>query len=381
MSGWPEGWYRDDNPGSPGRYPGSGGDYGRGYSGGRVGAWPEQPPARPPSRTYRGGGNGYRTGTSYRRRPRIGRIIATVVVIILVLAVGGYFFLDSKLHRVAAIADYSGRPAAATGQNWLIAGGPGTGLSSKQSAQLHVTQAQNKGPPDTWMLLHMGSNGPVLISLPRDSYVPIPGNGHNKLNAAYAFGGPKLAVQTVETVTGVHIDHFMMVGYANLVNVVDAVGGVTMCVKAPMHDSYSGVNLNAGCQNLNGIQALSYARDRHGFANSDLQRVQDQRALLKALVSKMTSPSTMLNPFHSIPGAIGAAEALTVDQGTHLYQLAQVAFALKSPNTGTVPISGSEDTAAGSALVWDHSQASQLFTDIQNDRPIPAGLLSGTKGA
>ena len=393
MSGWDEGWYRDGNvrqprPPAPDPvgYRGGGGSYsGSVYSepGGRAGAWPDQPSPQPPSPPYRGGGGtGYRLPRTGRSGRRIGKIIATVVVIILVAAVGGYFYLDSKLNRVAAIADYSGRPAQGPGQNWLIAGGPGSGLSGQQSAQLHVTQAQNKGPPDTWMLLHIGSNGPVLISLPRDSYVPIPGNGKDKLNAAYAFGGPKLAVQTVETVTGVHIDHFMMVGYANLVNVVNAIGGVTMCVKAPMHDSYSGVNLQAGCQNLNGVQALSYARDRHGFATSDLQRVQDQRALLKALLNKMTSPGTMINPFQSIPGAIGAAEALTVDQGTHLYQLGQVAFALKSPKTGTVPIANAAlPTASGDAVLWDHTQASQLFNDIQNDQPIPASLLSGTQGA
>lgn len=391
MSGWPEGWYRDGNVGQPGPpspdpvgYREPGGGYSGGvYSdrGGRVGAWPDQPPARAPSRPYRGGGGtGLRPPRTGRSGRRIGKIIATVVVIILVLAVGGYFYLDSKLNRVAAIADYSGRPAQGPGQNWLIAGGPGTGLTAKQSAQLHVTQAQNKGPPDTWMLLHIGSDGPVLISLPRDSWVPVPGNGQNKLNAAYAFGGPKLAVQTVETVTGVHIDHFMMIGYANLVNVVNAIGGVTMCLKAPMHDSYSGVNLNAGCQNLNGIQALSFARDRHSFGASDLQRVQDQRALLKAMLGKMTSPGTMLNPFHSIPGAIGAAQALTVDQGTHLYQLVQVAFALKGPKTGTVPIANAAyPTADGDAVLWDHGQASQLFNDIQNDQPIPASLLSGTQ--
>ena len=302
-------------------------------------------------------------------------------MIILVLAVGGYFYLDSKLHRVAAIADYSGRPAQGPGQNWLIAGGPGSGLTGAQSQQLHVTHAFNKGPPDTWMILHIGSNGPVLISLPRDSYVPIPGNGKNKLNAAYAFGGQKLATQTVETVTGVHIDHYMEIGYSNLVSVVDAVGGVNICVKSPMHDSYSGINLNAGCQNLNGIQALSYARDRHSFATGDLQRVQDQRTVLKATLNKLTSPTTLLNPFHSIPAAFGSAGAITVDQGTHLYQLMQVALAMKNPKTGTVPIGSNQDTAVGSVLVWDHGQASQLFNDIQNDQPIPSSLLSGTQGA
>ena len=85
------------------------------------------------------------------------------------------------------------------------------------------------------MLLHIPSNGgrPVLVSLPRDSYVPIPGFGTNKLNAAYSFGGPKLLAKTVQNATGLQIDHYMGIGFGGLVNVVDAVGGVRMCLPGP----------------------------------------------------------------------------------------------------------------------------------------------------
>jgi LCP family protein required for cell wall assembly len=304
------------------------------------------------------------------------------VVIILIVAIGGYFYMNHRLNRVPAVADYSGRPAQGPGQNWLITGDSGSGLTPKQSVQLHVTNNPSKGPPDTWMILHMGSNGPVLISLPRDSYVTIPGYGQSKLNASYADGGPKLAVQTVETVTGVHIDHYAEIGYQNLVNVVNDVGGVNMCIKQPIHDSYSGTNLNAGCQTLNGTQALGYTRDRHSFATGDLQREQDQRAMLKALLSKMTSPTTLLNPFAMVPAAFGSSGSVTVDQGAQLYQLVEVAFALKGTKTGTVPVDTSAlETSDGVAVQWNHDQASQLFNDIQNDQQIPANLLNGTNGA
>jgi LCP family protein required for cell wall assembly len=402
MSGWPEGWYRDGNAGRSGRpsrdpvgYRETGGGYSGGYSGGgysgsgysdpggRVGAWPDQPPGRGPSRPYRGGGGtGPRSPRVPRNPRRIGRTIVTIVVIILVVAIAGYFYLNSRLTRVPAIADYTGRPVQGPGENYLITGDSGSGITPKQAGQLHVTNNPDKGPPDTWMILHMGSNGPVLISLPRDSYVPIPGFGHSKLNASYADGGPKLAVQTVETVTGLHIDHYMEIGYQNLVNVVNDVGGVNMCIKQPIHDSYSGVNLNAGCQTLNGKQALDYTRDRHSFATGDLQREQNQRALMKALLNKITSPTTLFNPFAMVPAAFGSSGSVSVDQGTQLYQLVQVAFAMRGPKTGTVPVANTAlPTADGEAVEWDHSKASQLFNDMQNDQPIPGDLLSGTQGS
>src|SRR5437879_1674587 len=97
---------------------------------------------------------------------------------------------------------------------------------------------------------HVPANGtrPTLVSLPRDSYVPIPGHGYNKLNAAYAFGGPKLLVQTVQNVTGLPVSHYMGIGFGGLVSVVNDVGGVQICLKAPMNGPKAGQNLQAGCQ-------------------------------------------------------------------------------------------------------------------------------------
>src|SRR5438552_1720771 len=119
-----------------------------------------------------------------------------------------------------------------------------------------------------------------------------PRRGYNKLNAAYAFGGPKLLVQTVQNVTGLPVSHYMGIGFGGLVSVVNDVGGVRMCLPAPMKDPKAGLNLKAGCQTLNGDQALGFVRTRN-FAISDLQREQDQRILIKGILSKMTSPGTL----------------------------------------------------------------------------------------
>ena len=410
MSEWPQDWYRGDpsraggQPGGSadptvrlpaggaqpaGGYPGAGSgghagsfrvpdfrEPGYGQDPGEAGAWPEQPPAR--TRRARGGYG--RRG--WRRPGRWVKLISALIALILIVSAGLYFYLDSKLHRENILVDFSGRPAASAGTNWLIAGSDSRqGLSRAQERKYSTGRDINGQRSDTIMLLHVPSNGTraVLVSLPRDSYVPIPGHGYNKLNAAFSFGGPKLLAETVQKATGLRISHFMDIGFGGFVSVIDSVGGVTMCLPGPLKDRASGLNLKAGCQTLSGGEALSYVRDRHNFANQDLQRIQDQRLFVKALLSKLTSTGTMLNPFASIPAAFGTVGNLTVDSGTHLYQLVQVAFSLRNPETTTVPIANANlPTSAGDAVEWDASRARQLFADLGADRAVPKSLLTGS---
>ena len=300
------------------------------------------------------------------------------MVILLVALAGSYVYLDGKLNRSVALPAFSGQSA---GQNWLIAGSDSRqGLSQQQIDTLHVGDDFGTTNSDSLMLLHTGGGRPVLVSIPRDSYVPIPGHGTNKINAALGFGGPELLIQTVENVTGLRINHYMGIGFGGLVSVVNGVGGVRICLPAPLHDEDSGANLPAGCQNLNGAQALAFVRDRHSFANEDLQREQDQRAFLKALLGKATSPSVYLNPFTALPFGSAAASSISVDQGTHLYNLFSAALALRNPQTGTVPIANANypTVNAGDAVLWNQSQALQLFNALKNDQQVPASLLSGT---
>ena len=419
MNEWPAGWFRDENPpggdgaaaGAAGaaseptvQLPGRGGSAGgaagasspagagspAGYQRSRpAGGWPEQPPAYTPPRP--GGGRpgqqrpGPGPGGGAGGRFPVRRILLiTMVVVLVLLVLSGlmYFYLDSKLTRANVLVDYARRPAAGAGQNWLITGSDSRqGLTRKEERKLHTGIAISGQRSDTIMLLHIPANGgrAVLVSLPRDSYVPIPGYGWNKINAAYSFGGPKLLAKTVQNVTGLQIQHYMGIGFGGLVNVVNAVGGVEMCLPHRVHDQASGLRLKKGCQTLNGGQALSFVRDRHTFATQDLQRVQDQRLFLGALLRKVTSPGTLVNPFSAVPAAFGAAGALQVDTGTHLYQLLQVAFALRNPETTTVPIANSNYvTPAGDALQWDHAQASRLFNDLNTDQPVARSLLSGS---
>ena len=304
------------------------------------------------------------------------------VLVFVVAVVAGGLWMDSSLHRIAALADYPDRPATGTGTTWLLVGSDSRqGLTRKEERQLATGRDIGGRRSDTTMILHIPDNGgrPTLVSLPRDSYLPIPGYGTNKLNAAYSFGGPKLLAETVQNATGLRIDPYMGIGFGGFVNVVDAVGGVRMCLPGPMNDPKAGLHLKAGCQVLNGKQALGFVRTRN-FAISDLQREQDQRLFVKALLSKVTSVGTLINPFAVFPAASGAAGSLTVDSGTSLYQLVQVAFALKNPVTTTVPIANAGlATPAGSAVEWNSAEAHQLFSDLNADRKVPRSLITGSK--
>jgi LCP family protein required for cell wall assembly len=382
MSDWQDGWYRPE-PGQPetGQVPSSG-------AGGGRAAWPEQPPGRrapdlPATRRPgpAGPGTGRRRGfwgQPGRRGRRIALIAGLVVVVLVVALVGSYFYLDSKLNRSVALPASSVQSA---GQNWLIAGADSRqGLTQKQIVSLHVGDVTGTENSDSLMLLHIGSGRPVLISIPRDSYVPIPGHGSNKINAALGFGGPSLLIKTVENVTGLQINHYMGIGFGGLVNVVNQVGGVTMCLPKALHDYDSGAKIPAGCHNLDGAQALAFVRDRHSFADEDLQRIEDQRAFLTALLNKATSPGVYLNPFVALPFGSAAAGSISVDQGAQLYDLIKVALALRNPQTGTVPVADANYVTAnaGDAVLWNRSKALQLFNDLKNNQQVPAILLTGT---
>jgi LCP family protein required for cell wall assembly len=378
MNEWPQGWYRDDGGSSRGEAPPTVPNQGPGGT-----SWPAQPPASEPRRGQPS--RLYRTGRRWRfwgQRGRHGRriaLIAGIVVVALIAATAGtYFWLDSKLNRTVALPAFAGSSA---GQNWLIVGSDSRkGLTTQQIVQDHVGFDFGTSDSDSLMLLHMGTGRPVLISIPRDSYVPIPGHGENKINAALAFGGPPLLIQTVENVTGLRIDHYMGIGFGGLVSVVNQVGGVYMCLPSALHDYNSGANLKAGCQTLNGTQALAFVRDRHSFADEDLQRIEDQRAFLSALLKKATSPGVFLNPFTALPFGSAAASAISVDQGTNLYDLVQAARALRGPQTGTVPVANANySTSAGDSVLWNRTEALELFNDLKTGQTVPSSLLSGTK--
>ncbi|MEU5693365.1 LCP family protein [Actinosynnema sp. NPDC020468] len=317
-----------------------------------------------------------------RRKLRVGRLIGVVLVALLALGVGMWIYVDSSLKRTDALPDYAGRPADTPGTNWLLVGSDGReDLTPEQQAELATGFAAGQRT-DTIMLLHIpeGSGKATLVSIPRDSYVDIPDNGKNKINAAFSLGGPQLLVKTVEGATGVHLDHYMEIGFGGFAGIVDAVGGVDMCIDEPMKDPLAGLDLQAGCQELDGAQALGFVRTR-AFANADLQRVQNQRKFLAALTDKATSAGVLLNPFKSFPLLFAGTDSITVADGDHLHHLAGMAFSMGGGvDTVTVPVGGTPTLdGVGSVVQWDRENALRLFGALEKDEAVPADLITVPK--
>ena len=171
-------------------------------------------------------------------------------------------------------------PADTPGRTFLVVGSDSRdNLSAQERKNLGTGKVAGRRT-DTIMLLHIPSGGgpTVLVSVPRDSYVSIPGKGKNKINAAYAFGGPSLLVRTIEQATGLRVDDYVETGLGGFANIVDAVGGVQICPKFDMNDKDAHIKLTKGCQEADGKVALGYARARKSDPRGDLGRHRPQWA-------------------------------------------------------------------------------------------------------
>ncbi|HEX4788951.1 MAG TPA: LCP family protein [Actinospica sp.] len=364
-----------------------GGDDGRGGNGGGGGS---------------GGGDGFGAGPAAAapKRRRWGLIIGLtalgLVVVLVGVGIGSWIWASSKITHVGALTDYSGRPAQGAGTNWLLAGSDSRdSLTPQQVQEFHTgsSSAISGSRTDTIMIVHYGSSGPDLVSIPRDSYVEIPAYKdskgvshsaqHGKINSAYDLGGPQLLVQTVEVNFGIRIDHYLEVGFLGIVNMVNEAGGVHLCLSSAIHDSYSGANLSAGCQTLNGTEALAYVRSRYSLPNSDVSRMSDQQAFIKGLVQAADRPGVYLDPFTLYPFMSAVLNSVAADDGTGLSDLLDLAqhakpLASSGGSTGTMPIANESYyvSGIGDAVKIDQTKAAELADAINKDEKIPAGLLN-----
>ncbi|MCS0637910.1 LCP family protein [Streptomyces sp. LP05-1] len=353
--------------------------YDSGYNTGQVygtpgGGGPRRPgtgPGRPPG-----------PAPDWRRRIKIGSIVALVVI--LATTIGTYFWADGKMRREVDLAKVIDRPKEGDCTTYLIVGSDSReGMSAEEKQKLHTGSAEGKRT-DSMMILASCSSGNTMISLPRDSDVEIPAfvgsesgkrfeaQGRRvKLNAAYAEDGPELLVRTVEHNTGLRIDHYAEIGFAGFANIVDALGGVELDIPKAFKDKKSGADFQAGKQTLDGEQALAFVRTRYAFAESDLARTKNQQKFLSALASQAATPGTILNPFALYPTLGAGLDTLIVDKDMSLFDLAEMFFAMKGISGGegtslNMPISGSR----GANLVWDKAKVQQLVKEIQNDEKV-----------
>ncbi|WP_279330601.1 LCP family protein [Streptomyces sp. OS603R] len=333
----------------------------------------------------RGGGDGYgpqRPAPDWRRRIKWTAI--TLVTVLFVTTVATYFWADSKLNREVDLSKVIERPEKGEGTNYLIVGSDSReGLSDEDKKRLRTGSSEGKRT-DSVMILHTGDNGPTLISLPRDSNVEIPtfkgsesgktyrGTGRQvKLNAAYAEDGPELLVRTVEFNTGLHIDHYVEIGFAGFANIVDAAGGVEIDIPQDIKDTKSGADLKKGKQTLNGEEALAFVRTRYALAGSDLDRTKNQQKFLSALANQVATPGTVLNPFRLYPTMSAGLDSLIVDKEMGLFDLADMFWSMKGVSGGegtsmNMPLAGS----SGGNLLWDKDKVKQLVNQLNNDEKV-----------
>jgi LCP family protein required for cell wall assembly len=275
----------------------------------------------------------------------------------------------------------AGRPGDQPGTTYLLVGSDSRkGLSTAEKKKLGAGGVSvDSGRTDTILLLHTGSGKPLLLSIPRDSLVPVPGHGTTKINGAYAYGGPKLLVRTIEQDTGVRIDHYVEIGFGGFVNAVDAVNGITICPTRRMVDRRANLNIRKGCQHVNGITALGYARSRHTDpALGDITRARHQREVVSAIGDKVKSPWSILNPFRYWDLNHAATDSLRVSDGTGVLDMMHFARAMTEVNgkdglTCSMPITDL-------AVHWDHARALALMKLIKEDRTdsIPKSLCLPT---
>ena len=274
------------------------------------------------------------TAPPARHKPRWGRrfiiVVASLLALILVAGGGFLFFLNQKVSdnithddllptTAATSADGKPVPLKGVGENYLIIG---------SDARPGDTASRS----DVIVLVHVPEDKKAvqLIHFPRDLYVQIPGRKKDKINAAYAYGGAPLLVNTLQTLLGVKIDHVAKTDFEGFKRMTDAVGGVRVYAE----ESSDGIQ--KGWNNLDGTQALAFVRERHELSEGDISRGRRQQAFIKALMLKVLSRDVITNPI-TLTKFIGAAtDNLVVDKALSVGTMRSEAISLRNIRSSDV---------------------------------------------
>jgi LCP family protein required for cell wall assembly len=250
---------------------------------------------------------------------------------------------------------------------------------------------------DTTILVHLSAGGrkATLVSIPRDSYVQIPAckttSGQSaprmdKFNSAYSTGGPACTIATVESLTGIHVDHFVEVNFQGFQRMVNALGGVSVCLRKPINDPIrfvgghyqgSGLVLPAGTSSLKGKQALAFVRARYGVGDgSDIGRIKDQQLFISAVIRKATSAGLLVDIPALYSFLDAATKSIRTDPGFELAQLKNLANRLHGLKPGTVslltvPFLFNAPGVPSADISWDPAKAPALWTALRRDQPLP----------
>ncbi|MBE1590279.1 LCP family protein [Nonomuraea angiospora] len=272
-------------------------------------------------------------------------------------------------------------PAARGAENILLVGvDKRDDLTRQQQNRLKLGREAGQRT-DTMMVIHLSEDHKrvTVVSLPRDTWTTIPGKGEHKINSAYQFGGPKLTKEAVEATTGLQINRYIEVNILGFIDVVDSLGGVTVCTPAPINDPKTGLNLPAGTHQLQGVQALGYARTR-ATARSDLDRIDRQQQVISALLNRALSADTLANPAKLASFVNSTLSTVKVDPDDGLLGLATQMrdVSLDDVRFAEVPLSNVDFKAptGESAVLWDKPAARDMFARINADQDLSKPAVS-----
>ncbi len=312
-----------------------------------------------------------------KRKRRAGRVIGRLLLVLLLLVVGSatwfLWWANGKIERVDVLSGAADTP----GTTYLIVGSDsreGWGWDGTEGART-----------DTIILIHEPESGPTaMISIPRDSYVSIPGYSDNKINASFAFGGPPLLIETVEGVTGLTIDHYLEIGFQGVSGIVDALSGVELCYGSDVDDELSGMVWEAGCHVTGGDDALAFARMRYSDPTGDIGRTARQQQLVSAVSDAALSRDTLLNPFAVSRLVNAGLEAVVVDEDMSILGLGKAALVFHSAQgdqavTGTPPLSSINYSVSGvgSTVLLDPEQSDAFWVAVRDGTFEPGTEVGG----
>ena len=303
--------------------------------------------------------------------------------------------VSASINKIDAFAGIDKRPERMSSAiNYLLVGSDTReGLTKEQLKLLRVgsTKTAAGSRSDTMLMVHISKSRDkaTIISIPRDSLVTIPEHpssldktkivpaAKGKINAAFAWGGAPLLIQTIENETGVRIDHYIEIGFAGFAGMVDALGGIEVCTKRDIDDPGSHLVLPAGVHTLNGVEALKYVRTRDFDGMGDLGRMQRQQQFMSAVLRKVTSTGVLLNPIKLVNFFNAAIATVKTDSELNKSDLLTLAKQMKNLSSSnvrtlTIPLGNSNARVPGlgSVVTWDSELAPELFNRIREDLPL-----------
>jgi LCP family protein required for cell wall assembly len=331
------------------------------------------------------------------RHPWLRRVafgVAGLLVVSLVLGVAAYVKLNGNIHRLditGALGDRPSQQATTDAQtnlaplNIFVMGSDSREGTNLGKGQTEYGMAGSRS--DTNLIVHLSADrkSAIVVSIPRDSMTMAPRDCKNKndkvqngvvrqWNQNFTLGGPACTIRTFEGLTGIFIDHFVVIDFRGFQSMVDALGGVTVCLPEAVKDRQSFLDLPAGKSRVNGKNALAYVRLRHNIGDgSDLGRIDRQQAFLSSVIQEATKSSLLLRPDKLFRFLNATTSAMTTDKGLDIGEMKDIAQSVQKIGTDQIRFVKlpTESYAPDPNRVQWTSSADTIWKAIRTDKPLP----------